>query len=217
MLDFARARKNMVENQLRPNRVEDPRLIEAMLSVPREAFVPKSMRGVAYSDDDLSLGDGRRLIEPLALGRLLQALEIQPTDIALVLGCDTGYTAAVMSRLAATVFLLVPEGASGDQVGRTLDEQGCDNVVLQHGPLAQGLPSQAPFDVVLLAGSVPAIPQQLLDQLGEGGRLAAVVRNGSASHITVCRRYGPGFGRVTPFDAWLPELPEFRAPPRFEF
>ena len=217
MLDFARARKTMVENQLRPNRVEDPRVIEAMLRVPREAFVPKSLRGVAYSDDDLSLGDGRRLIEPLALGRLLQGLGIQPTDVALVLGCDTGYTAAVMSQLAATVFLLLPEGPGGEQVDRTLDEQGCDNVVLQRGSIARGLPTQAPFDIVLLAGSVAAIPQHLLDQLAEGGRLAAVVRSGSASHITVCRRYGSGFGRVTPFDAWLPELTAFRLPPAFEF
>jgi protein-L-isoaspartate(D-aspartate) O-methyltransferase len=217
MPDYAAARKAMVENQLRPNRIDNPRVIEAMSLVPRELFVPKALRGVAYGDQDLEFGDGRRLIEPLALGKLLQACEIGARDVVLIIGCDTGYVAAVVSRLAATVFLLVPAEEPTGSIDRLLGELNCDNVVVQSGAGAEGLKSQAPFDVILLAGSIQKIPQVLLDQLGQGGRLAAVVQERHAGRVTICRKVGDSVGSWTPYDAWIPELVALRAPPSFTF
>lgn len=217
MTDYAKARWNMVENQLRPSRIEDPRLLEAMGDIPREAFCPPQLRGVAYSDDDIDIGGGRRLIEPLALAKLAQAAAPKPGDVALVLGCDTGYCAAVMARLVATVFLLSPSRDDAGAIEGVLSEVGCDNVVLQTGPAAAGLPSQAPFDIVLLAGSVVSVPKTLLDQLGDGGRLVAVVAPRRAGKVTLFRKVGGSIGQVVVVDAAIPPLPELRPAPAFVF
>ncbi len=216
-MDFAAARRNMVENQLRPNRIEDPRVLAAMGEVPREPFVPSSLRGVAYSDEDLDLGDGRRLIEPLALAKMLQAAAPRPEETALVVGDDTGYVAAVMARLVATAFLLVEPHVDADAVERLLTTLGCDNVVLQRGDPRAGLPQLAPFDVILLAGAVVAIPEHLRAQLADGGRLVAVVTHGHCGHVTVVQRVGDAFGQLAPFDAWIPPLEALRPQPRFVF
>jgi protein-L-isoaspartate(D-aspartate) O-methyltransferase len=217
MQDYAQARHNMVENQLRPNRVEDPRVLRAMGELPRELFVPKSLQGVAYSDEDIDLGNGRHLIEPLALGKLLQAAEVRPDDVALVLGCDTGYCTAVVSRLAATVFLLVAEDESTATLDSRLSTLGCDNAVVQAGVLREGLPSQAPFDLILLAGSVAKVPDTLLAQLAENGRLVAVVHSRHAGKVALFRNVGGAIGHITPFDASIPELVALRPAPRFVF
>lgn len=217
MSDYAQARRNMVESQLRTNRIDEPRLLAAMGELPREAFCPAPLRGCAYGDDDIDLGDGRHLIEPLALAKLAQTAEPQPGDVALVIGCDTGYAAAVLSRLVATVFLLVPPRLDGAAIERLLAALGCDNVVLQAGEPRHGLAAQGPFDVILLGGAVPEVPQALLDQLGEGGRLVAVVGHGRIGKVTLCRKVGGAIGRLTPFDAAIPPLPELRAAPAFVF
>lgn len=217
MPDYAEARRNMVDNQLRPNQVDDPRVLEAMGTIPRELFVPKALRGVAYADDDLDLGGGRFLIEPLALGKLLQAAETDPTDVALVIGCGTGYTAAVLARLAATVFLLLPEGSATQPVDDLLGSLGCDNVIVRAGNLRDGLPEQAPFDVILLAGAVVEVPETLFGQLAEGGRLVAVQRHRLAGKVTVWKKIGGAVGCTMPFDAMIPELTALRPQPRFVF
>src|SRR5919106_4719057 len=132
-MDYARARLNMIDNQLRPNRIDDRTLLDAMLNVPRERFVPKGLAGVAYADEDLRLPDGRYLIEPLALARLIQSARVAGDDVVLVLGCVTGYAAAVLARLAATVILLVPDEASAAGIEPLLDELGAGNVVVVAG------------------------------------------------------------------------------------
>lgn len=207
MSDYEKARRNMVENQLRPSRIFDSRLLEAMGSLPRELFVPKPLRGVAYADEDIPLPGGGFLAEPLALAKLIQAAEIRPEDVVLVVGDLTGYAAAVVSRLAATVMLLVPPGTDPGQVERLLNELGCENVVLQPGEPAQGLADQGPFDVVLLVGAVDRVPPALLSQLGQHGRLVAVVEERHSGRVTVFQRVGEAFGRAMPFDASLPRLP----------
>ncbi len=217
MIDYAAARHTMVENQLRPSRVEEPRVLDAMGSIPRELFVPAGLRGVAYSDEDIALGNGRHLIEPLVLARMLQSATVGPEDVALVVGCDTGYTAAVLGRLAATVFLLLDDDTGNAAVDGLMSELGVENVVVQAGDPASGLASQAPFDVILLAGSVRAVPQNLLAQLGEGGRLVAVVRDTHAGKLTLCRKVRGAIGRVTPFDADIPEILALRPRPAFVF
>jgi protein-L-isoaspartate(D-aspartate) O-methyltransferase len=157
-MDYARARLNMVNNQLRPNRVDDPNVLDAMAEIPRERFLPKALRGVAYADEDLPLPDGSWLIEPRVLARLIQAAGVRPTDVVLVIGCSTGYAGVVLSRLAATVILVEPK-ATAQAVERLLDELGVDNaaVVVSDDPAA-GDPSQAPFDIIFVVGSVASVP-----------------------------------------------------------
>jgi protein-L-isoaspartate(D-aspartate) O-methyltransferase len=206
--DYARARLNMVENQLRPNRIDDPALIEAMLDVPRERFVPKALAGVAYADEDLRLPNGGHLIEPLVLARLIQSARVDNDDVVLVIGCATGYAAAVLARLAATVILMVPDEAAAAKVEPLLDELGGDNVVVVVGgdPTA-GHPDQAPFEVILLTGSVEAVPRSLLDQIGEGGRLVAVVADERVGRGVLFTRLHGVIGQRTLFDAQIPRLP----------
>ncbi|MCL6608112.1 MAG: protein-L-isoaspartate O-methyltransferase [Geminicoccaceae bacterium] len=215
MYDPAEARRRMVDNQLKPNRITDPRLLAAMGAVPRERFVPPTLRNVAYVDEDLPLGDGRFLIEPLALAKLIQAARIGPEDAALVIGDATGYAAAVVARLAGTVILLVGEAQEAAALDRLLPEVGADNLVVQVGDPRDGLASQAPFDVILLAGAVRAVPPALLDQLAPGGRLVTVLADGRPGEVTVFERTPHGVGRRVVDDAMVPELPAFRPPPVF--
>lgn len=217
-MDYSSARRNMVENQLRTNRIEDPRLLDAMLEVPRERFVPKTLRGVAYLDEDLILPNGQNLIEPLALARLVQAAEVGPDDVVLVIGCGTGYTAAVVGRLSATTMTVVPDEVAARQVESLLDDLGADNVVVRTGedPLA-GAPDQAPFNAIILAGAVAEVPDALLDQLGDDGRLVAVVDDGRIGKGTRFSRIGGAIGRRILFDARIPPLPGVRREPAFSF
>ena len=205
--EYARARHNMIENQLRPNRIDNRALLEAMQAVPRERFVPKVLAGVAYTDEDLRLPDGQYLIEPLAIARLIQNAQVGREDVVLVIGCSTGYTAAVTARLAATVILLMPDETAASKVEPLLDELGADNVVVVSGgdPTA-GHPSQAPFDVILLTRSVPTVPSALLDQIGEGGRLVAVVDGGRVGRGVLFTRVHGVVGQRTLFDAQIPRL-----------
>lgn len=206
-MDYDRARSNMVENQLRPNRIDDPRLLEAMRGVPRERFVPKALQCVACTDEDLRLPGGRHLIEPLALARLIQAAAPQTDDVVLVLGCSTGYCGAVMAKLAATVILVQPDEASAAAVEPLLDQLGIDNVVVTvHQDLLAGHASQAPFDVVLLAGAVDVVPKELLAQLGDGGRLVAVVEDGRIGKGKLFTRMYEVIGERVLFDARIPRL-----------
>ncbi len=206
-MDYARARSNMVDNQLRPNRIDERPLLDAMLHVPRERFVPKALAGVAYADEDLRLPDGRYLIEPLALARLIQSARVGRQDVVLVLGCATGYAAAVLARLAATVILLAPDEAAAAKLEPLLDELGADNVVvIPGGDPTAGHPSQAPFDVILATGSLDTVPAALLDQIGEGGRLVAVVAGERVGRAVLFTRLHGVIGRRTLFDAQIPRL-----------
>jgi protein-L-isoaspartate(D-aspartate) O-methyltransferase len=197
----------MVENQLRPNRIDDPPLLDAMRAVPRERFVPRALAGVAYTDEDLRLPDGQNLIEPLVLARLIQSASIGRQDVVLVVGCATGYAAAVLARLAATVILLVPDEASAAKVETLLDELGADNVVvIISADPAAGHPSEAPFDVILLTGSVDTVPAALLEQIGEQGRLVAVVEGERVGRGVLFTRLHGVIGQRTLFDAQIPRL-----------
>lgn len=217
-MDYSRARANMVENQLRPNRIDDPRLIDAMLEVPRERFVPKTYRGVAYADEDLILPDGRQLIEPLALARLVQTARVGPEDAVLVLGCTTGYAAAVLARLAATVIVVLPDQETASRVEKLMDDLGVDNVVatVSEDPLA-GHPSEAPFEVILLVGAVDEVPEPLLEQIAEGGRLVAVTETGRVGKGTLYTRLHGVVGRRVMFDAQIPRLPGVKPSSGFTF
>lgn len=215
-MDFEAARLNMVENQLRTNRISDPAITEAMLKIPREPFVPKPMRGFAYVDSDLDLGGGRYLIEPLVLARLLQAAAIRPSDVVLCVGDATGYVTAVISRLAQTVVALECDADCAQRASSNLTDLGIDNAAVVQGALENGYPAQAPYDVIVIAGAVGEIPQDMCRQLAEDGRLVTIVDCGAGlgKGISVVR-VGDTFGRRVIFDAATHVLPGFGAPVRF--
>ena len=149
-MDFAAARFNMVENQIRPNGINDPLVVRALAKTPREAFLPKAMHAVAYVDETLPLGSGRFLISPLVLARLLQSAGIKASDVVLTIGDATGWASAVVSMLASTVVCLECEADPAARAGAALSGLGRDNVAVVRAPLADGYPAQGPYDVILL-------------------------------------------------------------------
>lgn len=215
-MDYAVARRNMIEGQIKPNRVTDPAVIAALSEVPREVFAPKNMRNVAYVDEALPIGRDRYLMEPMILARLLQAAEVQPTDVALVIGAGAGYSAAVLARMAATVVAVESDADLSAQATATLAGLGIDNVVFTEGALARGYPAQAPYDVILFGGAVAEVSSAILDQLADGGRLVAVI--GQRTELGRATLFERTDGRVASrvlFDAGTPLLPGFGA--RSEF
>ncbi len=215
MDDLAR-RRNMVENQLRPSNVTDPRVLQAMGEVPRAAFLPASLKAVAYGDEDLRLPDGRFLMEPLVAARLLQLAAPQANETALVVGCDTGYVGIVLAKLAATVFTLV-DPAHLTEVESRIDALEAVNLfaVASAEPLA-GHADQAPYEVIVVAGQVPAVPEALGAQLADGGRLVAVVGDGRIGRGTLATRIRDHLGHRSAFDAAIPDLRGLRRPVTFE-
>ena len=216
-MDYGPARLNMINNQLRPNGVDDPRVLDAMARVPRERFVPKTLRGVAYADEDLPLPGGNWLIEPMVLARLIQAAEVRPTDVVLVVGCVTGYAGAVLARLAGTVIVVEPQAAAAS-VKALLDQLGVGNVVVvESDDPAGGHPGRAPFDLILLVGSVPGVPSAMLEQIGESGRIVAVIDDGRIGKATVFTKLHGVVGQREMWDAQTPPCPGLQPRPRFAF
>jgi protein-L-isoaspartate(D-aspartate) O-methyltransferase len=175
MIDFAAARLNMVEGQLRTNKVTDAVVLDAFLNVPRERFVPPALRGTAYVDEDIPLPGGRFLMEPMVLARLLQLAAIAASDKALAIGCASGYASALLGRIAASVTALESDKRVAAQARALLQELGCPTVTVVEGELTKGWRANAPYDVILIDGAVGAIPPSVSDQLAEGGRLVCVL------------------------------------------
>jgi len=218
MPDFAAARLNMVESQLRPSNITDPALLSAMGELPREDFVPEQLRGIAYVDEDIALGNGRFLMEPVVLARLLQLAEVRRTDKGLVIGCGTGYGTAVLARLCHHVVGLEADHAVAEATARRLRDLGIRNAWIVEGTLTAGYAARAPYDVILLSGAVEMVPGAITDQLAEGGRLVAVVRPaGAVGRITVMRRESGILGSRAPYDAATHALPGFAVPREFVF
>ena len=218
MIDHAAARRNMVSGQIRTNRVTDERLIDAMEEIPRERFVPHAKRGVAYVDEDVEVASGRYLMEPMVLARLVQEADITADDVVLDVGCGSGYAAAVMARLAATVIALDIDDSLVAEAERALSAVGADNAIVVTGPLAEGHAQQAPYDVILLGGGVDHLPPALADQLAEGGRIVGVLREpGTVGQATLWARHRGALSSRCLFEASLPPLPGISQPARFEF
>jgi protein-L-isoaspartate(D-aspartate) O-methyltransferase len=219
MTDFALARRNMIEGQLRPNRVTNASLLAAVAETPRERFLPDGLRAVAYADDDVRLGSGRFLMEPMVLARLIQSLQPQPGETALVVASGRGYGAALLSRLAKQVTALESDATLAGPAQETIKALGISNVQFVAGKLEEGAPASAPYDVILIEGGVRQIPTAILQQLAEGGRLATVVLAGEAGPGVaqlLVKQGGVASGRPM-FDAGTPSLPGFAPPPRFTF
>ncbi|HEX4114117.1 MAG TPA: protein-L-isoaspartate O-methyltransferase [Stellaceae bacterium] len=217
-MNFAAARLNMVESQLRTNKVVDEALLDAFLMVPRERFVPVAFHDTAYFDDDLPLGNGRSLLEPMILARMLSEAHIGPADNVLDIGCATGYGVAIVARIAAQVIGVEQDGDLARDARARLAELGVLHAAIVEAKLPQGHAAEAPYNVIVIEGAVADIPDALAAQLAEGGRLVTVVRTragiGQANLMT---RIDGALSRRPLFDAATPFLPGFAPAPSFVF
>ena len=218
MTVFDAARAHMIESQIRPNKVTDDRVLAAMAEIQRELFVPEPLRSVAYVDDDLPLGGGRYLMEPMVAARLLQAASVERTDVALMVGVGAGYEAAVLARLARAVVALEEDPQLARGARAALVDHGIAAVSVVEGPLVSGHRQRAPFDVIMFGGAVAEVPNEIVAQLAEGGRLVAVVKAaGGVGRATVTTKTGGAIARRVMFDAATPLLPGFQPKPTFVF
>lgn len=216
-MSFAAARQHMIDSQIRTNKVIDEPLLDAIRQVPREAFVPEAVRSRAYIDDDLPLGKGRFLTEPMVVARLLQAADVKATDMALVAAAGSGYSTALLAKLANTVIAVESEHALCDLAAAALNQQSIDNFLWQEGDPTAGFSKHAPYDVILIDGGVEFVPTALLDQLAEGGRLVTVLHESRVGHaVLMLKERGVVSQRVL-FDANVPVLPSFAKPAEFLF
>jgi protein-L-isoaspartate(D-aspartate) O-methyltransferase len=217
MTDFTVARRNMVASQVRANDVTDLRIQEAMAEIPRELFVPRAVRSIAYVSEALPLGNGRALMEPRNFAKLVHAAHIHPADVVLVIGAGTGYGAALIARLAETVVALEEDEVLVKEADGLLAQVGADNAAVVKGPLVQGYPSQAPYDVIVIEGSVEQLPDTLFAQLKEGGRLAVFVLENAVGKARIFTRTAKAVSGRTVFDGMAPLLPGFARAREFTF
>lgn len=219
MTDFASLRRHMVDGQVRPADVTDIRILTAMLEVPRERFVPDKAKALAYLDQDLGLGAAgaatRRLMKPMVLSKLIQALSLESTARVLIVGAATGYSAAVIARIAAEVVALEQDTALAQTAQSALGGQS--NVQVVTGPLAQGYAAAAPYDAILVEGAVEELPDALRTQLKEGGLLACIQGSSPASSAMLYCRTGNELGGRRIFDATASLLPGFAKAQHFAF
>lgn len=214
MQDFVTRRSLMVDTQVRPNDVTKFPIIEAMLAIPREDFVPAARREAAYVGENLSVAPGRVVLEPRNFAKMLDGLDVQPTDLVLDLGCGLGYSAAVIARMAEAV-VAVEEGDLATLAEATLSQAGVDNVAVVQGPVAAGSAKHGPYDVVMVEGGVETVPQAILDQIKEGGRIAAIFMEGMLGTARIGRKIDGVVGWRDAFNASAPVLPGFAAAREF--
>jgi len=212
------ARKRMVDSQIRPNRVSDPRILAAMRHLPRERFLATSLEALAYADQTVKLGFGRVLLQPMVLARLLQAAEPSPGDKVLVVGAGTGYSAAVLAECGCAVTALEDSAALYARAKSVLAELA-PSVALISGPLPAGWPQDAPYDLILIDGAVPAVPATVANQLNrDSGRLVTIISEGAhAGHAVQAEPTSAGVSVRPLFDCLCPVVPGFAPAPAFEF
>jgi protein-L-isoaspartate(D-aspartate) O-methyltransferase len=217
MQDTDAQRANMVATQLRTNDVTDIRIRAAMLEIPRERFVPASVAPVAYMEGCLDAGRGRMILDARSFAKMLQLAAIRATDRILDVGCATGYSTAVLARLGARVLGLEEEADLARAAEENLAALGVGNANIVRASLRAGHRAGAPYDVIVLNGAADAVPDALLDQLGDGGRLVAILREGAAGHARLYVRHGHAISDRDAFDAQVPVLPGFAREPGFVF
>lgn len=211
MTDFSNRRTMMVDTQVRPSDVTKFPIIEAMLAIPREAYVPASAVEAAYMGENLMIGGGRVMLEPRTLAKMLDALDIQRSDVVLDVGCGLGYSSAVIARFADAVVALESDAAMAADAERILAVQGVDNAAVICGPLAEGAAKHGPYDAVTVQGGVEAVPDLLLAQIKDGGRIACIFMQGALGVVRIGHKHD---GKVTwrfSFNAGAPVLQGFAA------
>lgn len=220
MVDFADARRKMVDGQLRTTDVTDHAVLKAMGEVPREAFVPASLAALAYIDDDLPVGGSgatRFLMRPAIFGKLVQLAEIDPTDVVLVVGGASGYEAAVIARLAGSVVALEEDAELAKAASDRLSRLGVETAAVVVGPLAAGWPAEAPYDVILIAGAVESGLEPFGEQLRDGGRMVVVEGLGGSAAARLYTRTGGAVSGRFAFNAAARPLAAFERPKAFVF
>jgi protein-L-isoaspartate(D-aspartate) O-methyltransferase len=222
MSAFSTARQNMVDCQVRPSDVTDIRIIDAMLAIPREEFVPQRQRALAYLDLDLEVSSEaaaarRFLIKPAVAAKMLQAADIRDADNVLVAGCATGYSAAVVAKLARQVTATEGDPSLAARAKAVSAELGLGNVTVEVAPAAEGYAANAPYDVIVLDGATEITPDRLYSQLKEGGRLVGVFATTQPPRAMIVTRSHGDFGNRALFDATVPVLPGLERLPAFVF
>ncbi|MBS0529771.1 MAG: protein-L-isoaspartate O-methyltransferase [Proteobacteria bacterium] len=221
MSDFLTARRKMVDGQVRPSDVTDIRIIDAMLTLPREIFVPEDQRALAYLDLDLHVSQKgspkRYLIKPMVLAKMIQAAEIKSSDNVLVVGCATGYTAALAAKLAGRVTATESDPALAAKAASILATLGLDRESVVTAAAFAGAPANAPYDVIILDGATEVVPEQLYRQLGPDGRLVGVFAMSRPQRATIITHSYSDFGDRPLFDASVPVLPGLERPAAFVF
>jgi len=209
MTDFATRRRMMVDTQVRPNDVTKFPIIDAMLSVPREVFLPADHREAAYIGENVEIAENRVLLEPRTIAKLLDGLDIQPDELVLDLGAGLGYVPALIARLAEAVVAVEEDSALAEEAQARLSEQGIDNAAVIAGRLAEGSAKHGPYDAILIEGAVETVPQTILDQLKDGGRIAALFMDGALGVARIGVKGGAGVAWRPAFNAAAPVLPGF--------
>jgi protein-L-isoaspartate(D-aspartate) O-methyltransferase len=210
MTEFATRRVMMVDTQVRPSDVTKFPIIDAMLSVPREVYVPDDRREAAYVGENLEIGAGRVVLEARTLAKLLDALDIQPGEMVLDLGCGLGYSTAVIARLAGTVVAVEEDETLAAEAARLLSEEGVDNAHVVPGPLTAGAAKHAPYDVITVQGGVETVPDALVAQLKDGGRIGAIFMDGPLGTAKIGFKSEGGISWRPAFNAAAPVLEGFR-------
>lgn len=210
MTDFAARRTMMVDTQVRPSDVTKFPIIDAMLAIAREDFVPATKREAAYVGENLDLGQGRVMLEPRTLAKMLDGLAIGGDELVLDIGCAMGYSSAVIARMAEAVVAVEEDESMAQEAQEALMAAGADNAVVHTGPLSEGAAEHGPYDVILLQGGVQQVPPMLLDQLKEGGRIAVLFMDGALGEVRIgYKRAGTISWRLA-FNATAPVLPGFK-------
>ena len=217
MTDTLLQRKNMVESQVRPSDVTDRRIMTAMLEIPRERFVPAGIASLDYMDEALSVAPGRSLMAPRDFARLVQLAGINTSDKVLIVGALSGYSSAVVSRLAQTVVAIESDVSAVAAAKAALIDAKISNVTVETGQLSAGWSAAAPYDVIFVEGAVESVPSSLLDQLADAGRLVAVELDGGVGRAVVRQKTGNITSRRVAFEASAALLPGFERPRAFSF
>lgn len=217
MADYAERRTIMVDTQVRPSDVTKFPIIDAMLTVPREDFVPAARKEAAYVGEHIELGGGRVILDPRTQAKLLDALDVQPDELVLDVGAAYGYSSAVIARLAEAVVALEENSDYAEEAEAALSGAGIDNVAVLTGPLANGCPKHGPFDVILVEGAVEEVPQALVDQLKDGGRIATIFDEGRLGVARVGYKIDGAMTWRYAFNAGAPVLPGFGKARAFQF
>lgn len=227
-MNYELARHNMVESQIRPSDVTDLRIQKAMSTLPREKFLPSSRKSIAYSDEDIEVADGRYLLAPRSLARLIQAAGIGADDVVLDIAPATGYSTAVLAQLASAVVAVEPDAALVKKASKVLSGLEIDNTAVIEGEPIAGCPEQAPFDVIFINGAVEFVPDDLISQLSDHGCLVTIVVDDRGSHGCVFRKRSvkvvddsgvskPVVDCTRVFDLFAPKLDEFSHKQAFTF
>lgn len=217
MIDFEAARVKMVENQIRTTDVTSHSVLRAFYTVPREAFVPEKLQPLAYIDDDIEVAPGRFIMEASPLAKLLQLSAITKEHLVLEIGAVTGYTTALLARIAGSVVAVESDEALVEQAKANLAAQGVDNVMVVKDELEKGCPAEAPYDLIFINGAVEQVPEALFGQLTEGGRLVTVVGFGNASTARVFVKEHGVVSEGVHFNTSVKPLPGFRKAKEFVF